>query len=42
MKDEYEEDCPTCAVCEDEIKEYEGGYCVYCHPEYFEDEGETK
>jgi hypothetical protein len=35
--DEHE-DCPTCVVCEDEIKDYEGGYCVYCNPEYFEDE----
>ena len=35
-------DCATCMSCGDDIADYEDGYCVYCHPEQFETEGETK
>lgn len=42
MNDDHEESCPTCMSCGDDIADYEDGYCVYCHPEQFETEGETK
>ena len=34
------ESCATCMSCQDDIADYEDGYCVYCAPEQFETEGE--
>ena len=41
MNDDHEESA-TCMSCQDDIADYEGDYCVYCNPEHFENEGETK
>jgi hypothetical protein len=40
--EEVENECPTCMSCQDDIADYEEGYCVYCDPKQFEDEDLTE